>query len=237
MAGLDAQFSMGAVDWLVELCLSDANASSMEMAPELPMKHSQHVVVYSAAACALASVSCFSAWLQNENKVAIIAAVTREGRLAAVAALAMLANASSRVSVREFSEAYERATGFEPDGIDALFALDHFKPDNLIDDLELFASLSSEADRRLVITSAVQAANEWPDKEPMIEILVAVAGALNITGEEIERYWQEQQSASTAKSPSQADIRQPRKKALLNLDPMPFWRMPSARLQPKGVVG
>ena len=186
-AALDAQLGAGAVEWLIDICLSNPETSMA--APTMPMKHGEHVPLYAGIGSGLASVAFIAGWWQCRGIDSSGQATTREGELALIAALAVLANATRGCGPEEIQSSHAKVSQRDLGLEQAVIALDYFTPEALIDDINLFGELSNPNDRRMVICGAIEFARLVPGCNDLDETLVAIAGAMRMSGAEIEEHW------------------------------------------------
>ncbi|MEL6645865.1 MAG: hypothetical protein AAFQ79_18185 [Pseudomonadota bacterium] len=192
-AALDVYWGGGAVDWLVDLCLSDPDAPPMAM--DLPMRPHTGVLPFLASATACASIACVMA-RQSLTEPPKGTPFT-EVQFRVLAVLSILADTSERLGPRDVTVAYRRLM-WQPLSIaDAQTASEVFTYAELDDDIDLFADVTDPGDRRMIICAAIDFARRAGATEAMIEVIDAVACAMAMDATEIASHWADQDDAQT----------------------------------------
>lgn len=192
-AALDVYWGGGAVDWLVDLCLSDPDAPPMAM--DLPMRPHTAVMPFLASATAFASIACVMA-RQSLTEPSKGTPFT-EVQFRVLGVLSILAHTSDRLGPRDVAVAYRRLMWRQLSIADAQTAYDVFTYAELDDDIDLFADVTDPGDRRTIICAAIDFARRARATEAMIEVIDAVACAMAMDAREIARHWADQDDAQT----------------------------------------
>ncbi|MEM6636795.1 MAG: hypothetical protein AAF667_13005 [Pseudomonadota bacterium] len=187
VAATDALLGVGAVDLLLELCLSDPESDAKM--PELPMKHGTGSVPYLATGAALSSAALFSMWRQDVEPVTCQTAPPQEAEFGLLSALAILANLSPKYGPEDIVDSYTRWTGQPLDLEQATASYDLFSPDTLEDDIDLFGGVVDLAERARIICAALDFPRYSDDPAKMFRVIDAIANAMNMGLAEIAQLW------------------------------------------------
>ncbi len=185
VAALDAHLGVGAVELLLELCLSETSANPG--GTSLPMKHSANALAFLAAGCALASIAFLSAWRISAARETKKHQCIPDVDINLVAALSMLARASDRYGPEDIRRAYKRAHGHPLNGEVAQASFDLFSLETIEEDLNVFVGISDPHERARIICAALDFSRHAYESDNIFEVIDGIADAMEMDVAEIAR--------------------------------------------------
>ncbi|MEM9902700.1 MAG: hypothetical protein AAF865_15245 [Pseudomonadota bacterium] len=186
LAAVDAYLGTGAAEWIIALCLADPDRV-VEVTP-LPMKHSQHAVLYTTMGLAFASLALFANWHRALGEGRRAAHTPRIAGYPVLAALSILAQVGTRPGLAGIRSVYTRAMGTALDRARAEAAFQFFAGPRDTQDLEIFEGIVCHQERQRIIYAAIDFTRRADTPSAMIEPITRIAQAMDMGPAEFERH-------------------------------------------------